>query len=181
MHAKRKITVCSHKHFFTPYPSLSPYSQMDRITDGGMNTLAARGLEEPFFQFCCCVSFFWFWWEIGFGVTDVLRVQYSCGVVLFFLFLREIVFCFAYVLHVRYSCAVVSVFWLWRERVFGWSKKNSYWISLFYRNSLITKVYFSWDPNFLILLISFLYCMDLQPYSHDCFSKISRAFFASRN
>jgi hypothetical protein len=30
-------------------------------------TLAAHGLEEPFFQLCCCVSF-WFWWEIGFGL-----------------------------------------------------------------------------------------------------------------
>ncbi len=30
---------------------------MDRMTDGGTNTLAARGLEELFFQLCCCVSF----------------------------------------------------------------------------------------------------------------------------
>jgi hypothetical protein len=37
-----------------------------------------------FFQLCCCVSVFWFWWKIGFGVTYVLRVQYSCGVVLVF-------------------------------------------------------------------------------------------------
>ncbi len=28
-----------------------------------------------------------------------------------------------------------------------------------------------WDPNFLLLCISFLLCMDLQPYSHDCCSK----------
>ncbi len=48
-HAERKITVCSHKHSFTPYPSLSPYRQMDRITDGGTKTLAAHGLEELFF------------------------------------------------------------------------------------------------------------------------------------
>ncbi len=44
----------------------------DRMTDRGTNTLASRGLEkpahalcgleEPFFQLCCCVSF-WFWWE----------------------------------------------------------------------------------------------------------------------
>ncbi len=27
-----------------------------------------RGLEELFFQLCCCVSF-WFWWEIGFDFT----------------------------------------------------------------------------------------------------------------
>ncbi len=32
------------------------------------NTLAVRGLEECFFQLCCCVSF-WFWREIGFGFT----------------------------------------------------------------------------------------------------------------
>jgi hypothetical protein len=32
------------------------------------NTLALRGLLEPLFQLCCCVSFL-FWWEIGFGCT----------------------------------------------------------------------------------------------------------------
>ncbi len=46
MHTERKFTVRSHKHSFTPYPSLSPYSQTDRMTDGETNTLAARGLEE---------------------------------------------------------------------------------------------------------------------------------------
>ncbi len=60
----------------------------DRMTDRGTNTLASRGLVEPFFQLCCCVSFL-FWWEIGFGFTYyyVLRVSYSCGFVLFFLVL----------------------------------------------------------------------------------------------
>ncbi len=28
--------------------------------------------------------FFWFWWEIVFGVTYILRVQYSCAVASFF-------------------------------------------------------------------------------------------------
>ena len=88
----------------------------DRITDKETHTLASRGLEELLFQLCCCVSF-WFW--------------------------REIVFGFAYILRVQYSCVVVSVFWVWRERVLVWYKKNSYWVSLFYRNNLITKVYFS--------------------------------------
>jgi hypothetical protein len=37
MHAERKITVHSHKHSFTPYPSLSPYSQTDGMTDGETN------------------------------------------------------------------------------------------------------------------------------------------------
>jgi hypothetical protein len=117
MHAERKITVRSHKHSFTPYPSLSSYRQMDGMPDRGTNTLAAHGLEEPFFQLCCCVSVFWFRREIVFGVTYVLRVQYSCGIVLVFWFWREIVLCFAYVLSVQYSCAVVSVFLLWQERV----------------------------------------------------------------
>ncbi len=44
-HAERKITDLSAKHTFTLYPSLSPFL-MDRITDGGTNTLAVRGLEE---------------------------------------------------------------------------------------------------------------------------------------
>ncbi len=85
---------------------------MDGMTDRGTNTLAARGLEETFFQLCCYVSVFWFWQEIGFGVTCVLRVQYSCGVVLGFWFWQEKVFGFAYILSVQYSCAVVSVFLL---------------------------------------------------------------------
>ncbi len=67
-HAERKITIHSHKHSFTPYPSLSPYWQTDRMTDRWTNTLAARRLEELFFQLCCCVSFL-FWREIGFGFT----------------------------------------------------------------------------------------------------------------
>ncbi len=56
MYTERKITVHSHKHSFTPYPSLSLYRQTDRITDGGTNTLAARGLEE-LFSSCAVVSF----------------------------------------------------------------------------------------------------------------------------
>ncbi len=76
------------------------------------------GWRNLFFRLCCCVSVFLLWWGIGFGVTYVLRVQYSCGVVLVFWFWWEIVFGFAYVvLSVQYSCAVVSVFWLWWERV----------------------------------------------------------------
>jgi hypothetical protein len=55
MHAKRKFTVCSHKHSFTPFPSLSPYGRTDGMTDGGTNTLAARGLEK-LFSSCAVVS-----------------------------------------------------------------------------------------------------------------------------
>ncbi len=49
--------------------------------------------------------------------TNVLRVQYSCGVVLVFWFWWEIVFGVTYILVVQYSCAIVSVFWLWQEVV----------------------------------------------------------------
>jgi hypothetical protein len=59
MHAERKIAVCSHKHSFTPYPSLSPYSATDGMTDRGTNTLAACGLDKPFSS-CAVVSVFWF-------------------------------------------------------------------------------------------------------------------------
>ena len=58
------------------------------MTDGESDTLAMRGLEEPLFKLCCCVSFL-FWWETGFVLhtTYVIRVPYSCGVVLVFLVL----------------------------------------------------------------------------------------------
>jgi hypothetical protein len=69
MHAGRKITVCSRKHSFTPYPSLSPYSWTDRITDREMNTITVRGLEELFFPVVLLCQLFGFWREIGFGGT----------------------------------------------------------------------------------------------------------------
>jgi hypothetical protein len=47
---------------------------MDGQNDRGTNTLAARGLEEP------CVSVFWFWWEIGFGV--LMYLEYNTVVAL---------------------------------------------------------------------------------------------------
>ena len=50
------------------------------MTDRETNTLATHGLEEPFFQLCCCVSFL-FWQEIGLVLHTpyVLRVPYSWG------------------------------------------------------------------------------------------------------
>ena len=90
--------------------------QTDWLTDGETNTLASRGLEELFFQLCCCVSF-WFWREIGFGFTYyyVLGVPYSCGVVLVFLLSVWRVHDHYYDRKKRYSrlsggCAIMSVF-----------------------------------------------------------------------
>ncbi len=51
MHTERKITIRSHKHSFTPYPSLSPYSRMDGMTGGERNN---------FFSSCAVVSVIWF-------------------------------------------------------------------------------------------------------------------------
>ncbi len=97
-HAERKITVHSHIHSFTPYPSVSAYRWTDGMTDRGTNTLAVCGLEELVFQLCCCVSFFVLA-GIGFVLpTYVLRVQYSCGIVLVFWFWQEIVFDVTYIL-----------------------------------------------------------------------------------
>jgi hypothetical protein len=48
-----------------------------------------------FFSSYAVVSIFWFWQEIGFGVTYLRTlsiVQYSCGIVLIFWFWWEIVF-----------------------------------------------------------------------------------------
>ncbi len=115
MHAKRKITIRSHKHSFTLYPSLSPYSQTDRMTDGERIHLLRVGWRN-FFP-VVCVSF-WFWREIGFGFTYLCTqstIQLWCCVS--FWFWREIVFGVTYVLSVQYSCAVVSVFWMWQKIV----------------------------------------------------------------
>jgi hypothetical protein len=65
------------------------------------STLAARGLEEPFFPVVLCVvsvlglvgNRFWF-------TYSCIRVQYSCGVVLGFWLQRKIVFCVTYILSV---------------------------------------------------------------------------------
>ncbi len=83
------FVICSNPMFFTKKPlpeqhetnptllinTLLLYIPLlaltDRITDGETNTLASRGLEEPIFQLCCCVSFL-FRWEIGFGFTYYL-------------------------------------------------------------------------------------------------------------
>ena len=104
---------------------------------------------------------------------DGQRVKYTCyawaggtffPVVLLcwvsFLFWWEIgVLHTTYVLRVPYSCAVVSVFCCG-------GKANLVQIFLL---------------NLRIFFLYFLLCMDLQPYSHNSFSKISRTLFDFRN
>ncbi len=67
MHADREITVCSHKHSFTPYLPLSPYSPTDGITERRIHLL--RVGWRIFFPVVLLCQFFGFWWEIGFGIT----------------------------------------------------------------------------------------------------------------
>jgi hypothetical protein len=43
------------------------------MTDGGTNTLAAHGLEEPFFPVVLLFQFL-FWQEIDFGFTYYLYI-----------------------------------------------------------------------------------------------------------
>jgi hypothetical protein len=96
------LLFCSHKHSFTPYPSHSPYSQIVGMTDRGMNTLAARGLED-FFPSSAVVSVFRLWREI---VVCVTYLPYQlCRCVFFLVAVGN-----SFGLH-------RSVFWLWREMV----------------------------------------------------------------
>ncbi len=92
---------------------------------------------------------FWFY-------EPLMYFQYPTVVVLcqFFLIVQDFFFG-THVLSVQYSCAVVSVF------CYG-GKANVVQIFL-----LNTRIFFS----------CYLLCMDLQPYSHDCFSKILRTLF----
>ncbi len=78
---------------------------MDGITGRGTSTLATRGLEEPFFQLCCCVSFFVVA-EIVLGDT-YLSYDQLCRCVFFFVAAEN-----SFWLH-------RLVFWLWREIVLG--------------------------------------------------------------
>jgi hypothetical protein len=177
---ERKITFCSHKHTFTPYPSLSPYSWTDRITDRETNTLAARGLED-FFSSCAIVPVFFVVAGNSFRCyLPTIPVVLLCLVaqVSFLVVGGKSFRC--YLLTDHTSCAVVSVFWFRWQIVFGCtvSKKDSYLVSLRERGSASKCVYFV-RSNTLLLWISL--CMDLHPYSHDYFSKISRTYFASRN
>ncbi len=182
MHTERKITICSHKHSFTPYPSLSPYSQTDRMTDRETNTLAMRGLKEHFSN-CAVVSVFWLWLK---QFQVILTNHTSCAIVSFFL-RREVVFgctgqffgcggkqfqvLFPY-LSYHTSCAIVSVLWLQQEIVFGYSvsKKDSYSVSLIERQTASKCVYFVRSKLFYSVSLNFL--------SISCTRKIGNFFIS---
>ena len=74
------------------------------MTDGGTNTLAARGLEEPFFQLCCCVSF-----------LVVAGNSFRC----YLSTIAVVPLCLFLVVTENSFGLHISVFWLWREIVLG--------------------------------------------------------------
>jgi hypothetical protein len=88
----------------------------------------------------------------------VLRAPYSCGVVLVFLVLAGNSF--------WYVCTQCTIQLCGCVIFFGGGKVNL--VQIFLLNQ---RIFFSY----------FLLCMDLEPYSHDCFSKISRTLFDFRN
>ncbi len=104
---------------------------------------------------------FWFWREIVFVVTYVLSVQYSCAVVS--------VFCYCGKVNCKHRQSHIDFL------------KNDYSVSLFSRNNALAKTYFSWNPNVLLLHISFFVSINQHCYNHDRFSKISRFFCGNRN
>jgi hypothetical protein len=158
------------------------------MTDGETNTLALRGLVEPFFQLCCCVRFL-FWREIGLGFTYyyVLRVSYSCGVVVVFLVLAgNRYWCYIHTKSTIQLCGCVSFFvvagklilyefscsiriffffWFWWEIVLG----VTYVLSVQYNCAVVSVFCCGGKVNFVQI-----------PYSHDRFSKISRLFFVKK-
>ncbi len=113
-------------------------------------------MRSECFKLCCCFSFL-FWREIGFGFTYYLctqsTIQLWCCVSFFgsggkqFLVRTYLVYNTVVRLCQFFNCG---------------GKANLVRIFLL---------------NLRICFSYFLHCMDLQPYSHDCFSKISRTLF----
>jgi hypothetical protein len=182
------LLFCSHKHYFTPYPSLSPYSQTDGIKDREMNTLAACGLEEHFSS-CAVVSVFWLWREIVLGITYLPYQLWCCVIFLVatghsfglhrsvFWLWRKIVLGVTYYLS-TIPVVLLSVFWLWREVVFGCTvfRKDSYLVYSIERESASKCYVYFVISNTLLLCISLLcvyllYRTDPQTHRLDPFFK----------
>ncbi len=86
-HKEKKHKHSPSKHSFTLIEN-DKSSQINTLASRGLEepAHAKRGLEEPFFQLCCCYVSVLVLAGIRFWLY-VFGVQYSCGVVLFFLVL----------------------------------------------------------------------------------------------
>ncbi len=92
MHAERKITVRSHKHSFTPYPSLSPYRRTESQTEKQIHSLH-MGWRNPFLKQQKNVSSSpraasVLIWQLTFNVP--LCQIYCCGEKLFLVLLKNL-------------------------------------------------------------------------------------------
>ncbi len=67
MHTERQITDLSVKHSFTLYPSFSPYSQTESLTEEQIHSLHVGW--RTFYPGVVLCQLFGFWREIGFGFT----------------------------------------------------------------------------------------------------------------
>ncbi len=139
------------------------------------------------FSSCAVVSDYWFLAGNRFWCYLIRYLEYntySCGSVCVFWFWREIVFGVTYVLSVQYTCAGVSVFWLWweivllREIVLKMRTPFDFLWAVSTEKKIMAKQSFEFLHGVHPVGDD---CMDVQPYSHDCSSKILRTFFASRN
>ncbi len=86
MHAEKKIPIFLSNTLLLHIPLLAlTDGQNDRQRDEYTRCVWAGGTFFPVVVLLC--QFFGFWQEIGFDVTYLYIVQYSCGVVLVFLVL----------------------------------------------------------------------------------------------
>ncbi len=142
MHAEREITIRSHKHSFTPYPSLSPYSRTEWWTEKQIHSLHVGW--RNFFPVVLLCQFFVVVAGNSFSCyLPTIPVVPLCLVaqVSFLVVTGKSFRC--YLLTDHTSCAVVSVFWFWREIIFGCtvSKKDSYSVFLRERRSVYLSLY----------------------------------------
>ncbi len=118
------------------------------------------GWRNLFFQLCCCVSFL-FWQEIDFGFTYSLQTQSTIQL---------------------WCCA----------SFFGSGGKQFLVCTYLVYNTVVQLCQFfccGGEANLVrifllnprIFFLNVLLCVDLQPYSHNCFSKIPRILFDFRN
>jgi hypothetical protein len=114
----------------------------------------------------CCVSF-WFLREMRELALHYFPAD-CCGVK------REIVFGVTYLLSVQYSCAVVSVFFVVAGKLILFKYLTAQLFSKILRTFFVKK--WSHEKPTYKKTNSFLLCLDLQPYSHYCFSKFSIDF-----
>ncbi len=179
MHAERKITIHSHKHSFTPYPSLSPYRRTDRWRDTYTRCAWAGGNYFPVVLLCHFLVLvgnrFWFTY-LSTQSTIQLWCCVSCLVAA-----GNSFWCYVHTQCTIQLCCCVSFLVVVENSSQNENtllrRKKSIPIKTYVREKHVESI-LGTCKNMTKKRIQFEY---LQGYSHDCFSKISRTFCASRN